>query len=114
MTFRDAFVADALQRAAARRREDFEGDILQAVRTSDTKLIVANSGNPRGLPTQQLFDIGRDLGELHAAEQPDVVEVMRAQLGRSFMEARARAGATQQGAADAVTRERLRALGSAD
>lgn len=96
--------------------EDFEGNILQAVRTSTSKFIVANAGNPRGLPTEQLFDVASDPGERddRAQQARDAVEVMRAQLGQSFLEARAQAGATQQGGADRATQERLRALGYVD
>lgn len=43
--------------------EDFEGNILGAVRHRGMKLIRANAGNPRGLPTQELFDITADPGE---------------------------------------------------
>jgi len=37
--------------------------------------------------------------------------MMRAELGRSVLEARTHAGATQQGGGDGATQERLRALG---
>ena len=44
--------------------EDHEGNVLWAIRTDDMKLIGANSGNPRGLPEQEMFAIARDPGEL--------------------------------------------------
>jgi hypothetical protein len=37
--------------------------------------------------------------------------MMRAELGRSILEARTHAGQTEQGGGDAATQERLRALG---
>jgi arylsulfatase A-like enzyme len=39
--------------------EDHEGNVLHAIRTNTWKLIEANAGNPRGLPTEELFAIGR-------------------------------------------------------
>ena len=49
----------------------------------------------------------RDVGATATGE----LETMRAALGRATLEARAHAGAGQQGEVDAVTQERLRALG---
>src|SRR5690606_17309197 len=43
--------------------EDHEGNVLEAVRTRTWKLIEANEGNPRGLPTAALFAVDRDPGE---------------------------------------------------
>ena len=43
--------------------EDHEGNVLRAIRTSHWKWIEANEGNPRGLPTEELFDIAGDPGE---------------------------------------------------
>jgi arylsulfatase A-like enzyme len=93
--------------------EDLEGNVLQAVRTRQWKLISANPENPRGLPPEELFDLTRDPGE-HAdlVDQARAqAETMRAELGRSVLQARAHAGATAQGGIDAATQERLRALG---
>src|SRR5581483_5755567 len=39
--------------------EDLEGNVLQAVRTREWKLVNANRGNPRGLAPEELFDLGR-------------------------------------------------------
>jgi len=39
---------------------DFEGIVLQAVRTTDHKLIRANAGNSRGLPPIALYDMAAD------------------------------------------------------
>ena len=43
--------------------EDHEGNVLRAIRTSHWKWIEANEGNPRGLPTEELFHIADDPGE---------------------------------------------------
>jgi arylsulfatase A-like enzyme len=93
--------------------EDFEGNVLQAVRTRDWKLITANRDNPRGLRPEELYDIGRDRGEQQdvTSRAPGELEMLRAALGRSVLEARAHAGAGQQHEVDSVTQDRLRALG---
>jgi arylsulfatase A-like enzyme len=93
--------------------EDFEGNVLQAVRTPQWKLITANAGNPRGLRPEELYDVGRDPGETTdvAASADATREELRAALGRAVVEARAEAGAGAQGAIDTATSERLRALG---
>lgn len=44
-------------------QEDFEGNVLEAVRTHDTKLIRANEGNPRGLEPVEFYDLFQDPGE---------------------------------------------------
>jgi len=38
--------------------EDHEGNVLRAVRTDRWKLVEANEGNPRGLPTEALYHVG--------------------------------------------------------
>jgi len=43
--------------------EDHEGNVLTSLRTARWKWIQANEGNPRGLPTEQLFDVSQDPGE---------------------------------------------------
>ncbi|MCB9681729.1 MAG: sulfatase [Alphaproteobacteria bacterium] len=43
--------------------EDFEGNVVNAIRKGGLKLIEANEGNPRGLPTTALFDVVTDGGE---------------------------------------------------
>jgi len=40
--------------------EDHEGNVLRAVRTETWKYIEANQGNPRGVPTRELFKIVDD------------------------------------------------------
>jgi arylsulfatase A-like enzyme len=93
--------------------EDFEGNVLSAVRTRDWKFMTANADNPRGLPREALFDIGKDPQELAnvAPQTPAQLETMRAAQGRSVLEARAHAGANQSRDVDGVTQDRLKALG---
>jgi arylsulfatase A-like enzyme len=93
--------------------EDLEGNVLQAVRTREWKLISANPGNPRGLAPEELYEVGRDPGERQEvlARSPAQAEMMRAELGKSVLQARTHAGASEQAGTDAATHERLRALG---
>jgi arylsulfatase A-like enzyme len=93
--------------------EDLEGNVLQAVRTLEWKLVIANPGNPRGLAPEELYDLGRDPGERAnvVASAPAEAETMRAELGKSILTAREHAGSTQQTGTDAATEERLRSLG---
>jgi arylsulfatase A-like enzyme len=93
--------------------EDFEGNVLQAVRTLSWKLITANPGNPRGLAPEELYDVAHDAPEQHnvAGTETAQRETMRATLGQAVLEAREHAGATETGTVDAAARERLQALG---
>ncbi len=93
--------------------EDLEGNMLQSVRTNSSKLITANPGNPRGLQPEELYDLKTDPGEQRSlvASEPNLLEELRAALGRSYLEARAHAGAGSQTDVDSVTKDRLRALG---
>jgi len=103
--------------AAARQstfaEEDLEGNVLRAVRTREWKLITANAGNPRGLAPEELYDLPHDPGEHRneVASAPAEAEKMRAELGKSVLEARAHAGGAEPGQMDPATRERLEALG---
>jgi len=96
--------------------EDFEGNVLQAVRTRDWKLVDANPGNPRGLAPEELYDLGADPKELQNLASTDAQrrEEMRAALGRMILEAKAHAGAGAQATVDSATKDRLKALGYAD
>jgi arylsulfatase A-like enzyme len=96
--------------------EDFEGNVLQSVRTRASKLTTANPGNPRGLQPEELYDVKTDPGEQRSlvASEPVLLEELRAALGRSYLEARAHAGAGAQTDVDSVTKDRLRALGYVD
>ena len=94
--------------------EDLEGNVLQAVRTREWKLITANEGNPRGLAPEELYDLPHDPGERQnvvASAPGDAADRMRAALGRSVLEARQHGGASEQAGVDAATRARLKALG---
>jgi len=93
--------------------EDFEGNVLQSVRTNASKLITANPGNPRGLQPEELYDLKSDPREQRSlvASEPALLEELRAALGRSYLEARAHAGSGAQTDVDSVTKDRLRALG---
>ncbi len=93
--------------------EDYAGNSIRAVRAGQHKLIIANEGNPRGLPAVALFDLAADPGEQRnlAAAEPDTVRQLRAELDRILAFAEAQAVAGQSRELDAVTRERLRQLG---
>jgi arylsulfatase A-like enzyme len=102
------------ERAAVFSEEDFEGNVLQALRSLDWKLVTANAGNPRGLPETGVYDLGKDPKEMQnvaAGVGPQRVEELRAALGKRVVEARAQAGATMQTKIDSVTHDRLKALG---
>jgi hypothetical protein len=43
--------------------EDFEGNVLAAIRKGGLKLLTANPGNPRGLPESVAYDVVVDPGE---------------------------------------------------
>jgi arylsulfatase A-like enzyme/uncharacterized membrane protein YbhN (UPF0104 family) len=66
--------------------ESHEGNVLASVRErrggEELKLIVANDGNPRGLPAQELFRMDLDRGETHDRSREDApaLEVARAAL----------------------------------
>jgi arylsulfatase A-like enzyme len=103
----------APSRASVFAEEDLEGNVLQAVRTREWKLVTANPDNPRGLAPEALYDLARDPGERADAsvKAPAEKEMMRAEMGKSVLQARAHAGASEQRGVDGATTERLRALG---
>ena len=92
---------------------ELEGNILQAYRGEEWKLIQANPGNPRGLPPRQLFEIARDPKELNdvAASRQDEVATLAAQMNAVRSHAEAVAVRGSETAIDGATEERLRALG---
>ena len=96
--------------------EDFEGNVLHAVRTRTWKLVTANPGNPRGLEPEELYDVARDPKEATnvATSDPTRREEMRAALGRMTLEAKAHAGGGSQVDVDSATKDRLKALGYAE
>jgi len=108
--------AAAVARDSVFSEEDLEGNVLQSVRTRTSKLITANQGNPRGLQPEELYDLKSDPGEQRSlvASEPVLLEELRAALGRSYLAARAHAGAGGQTDVDSVTKDRLRALGYVD
>jgi len=93
--------------------QDFEGNILQAYRSGGWKLIQANPGNPRGLPSRQLFETARDPHEQHdlAAAQGGQVAALAAHLTAVQSKAQAEAVRGSETVIDSATEERLRALG---
>ncbi len=105
--------AQAPRAEALFAEQDHEGNVLRSLRTPHRKLIVANEGNPRGLPAVELFDLRADPGEHHnlAASEPDAVRLLRAAVDQIVAFAQAHAVAGQAGELDAATRERLRQLG---
>ena len=58
-----SLVGDAGPASFAFAEEDHEGNVLQSLRSDSHKLILANAGNPRGLPTEEFFDLVADPGE---------------------------------------------------
>lgn len=70
--------------------EDFEGNVLAALRVGFWKVITANPSNPRGLPPVELYDLSQDPTERQnvAAAQSAKTEEMLQLL----MQARARIG----------------------
>jgi len=108
--------AETPDRGHAFSEEDFEGNVLQALRTPTWKVVVANEGNPRGLEAAELYDLVDDPGEHRnkAGSDPSRLEEMRAALGKGVVEARAHAGAGAQTDVDDVTKDRLRQLGYLD
>ena len=99
--------------AAVYAEEDHEGNVLEAIRTDDWKLILANEGNPRGLEAVELYDLRTDPGEKRnlASRHPERVTELRRDLESLRQMARAQAVSGVTGSIDAADEERLRALG---
>jgi len=101
--------------------EDHEGNRIVSVRVpgesgqSDYKLIVANEGNPRGLPGTELFDVARDPAERRnlAAREREHLARTRAALEQSLRSSAEGAVDAQTHALDESATERLRSLGYA-
>jgi len=64
--------------------EALEGNVLTSLRVGAWKLIIANPGNPRGLPEVALYDLDSDPAESRnrAADEPERVQAMRADMER--------------------------------
>lgn len=101
--------------------EDFEGNVLGAIRRAGMKLHKANEGNPRGLAPRMLFHVAADPGEqaeisggsqaICARYPADWASELDAELGaaiRAAMEGAAAGGAATMSRAEC---ESLKALG---
>ena len=97
--------------------EDLEGNVLQAVRTRDVEADHGQPGQPARAAPEELYDVAsrsRRAARRLVASEPVLVEEMRAALGRSYLEARAHAGAARRPTSTASRKDRLRALGYVD
>lgn len=57
---------------------DFEGNVLQGVRSKDKAVIQANEDNPRGMKPVELYDMNNDPTQQHnLAEQPEYGDVLK-------------------------------------
>lgn len=77
--------------------EDHEGNVLWSLRTRDWKLIHANTGNPRGLPEESLFEVSDDphetrnlAGGEHGDKEQELAQ--HADMQRAYAEGQAVAG----------------------
>ncbi|MHA7836552.1 MAG: sulfatase, partial [bacterium] len=91
--------------------EDHEGNVLWSLRTEDEKLIVANPGNPRGLPEREYFDVSSD--PLEQSPYSDPPAEARLEEFADLQRAAAAGQAVVSGEAemDFAQCERLRMLG---
>jgi len=95
--------------------EDHEGNVLWSLRTRSMKLIEANEGNHRGLPTRELFHVEKDPGELDSLlgqgfEDAEATLQKHAELQRSRAAGEAYE-AEENEAMDPAECEQLRLLG---
>jgi arylsulfatase A-like enzyme/uncharacterized membrane protein YbhN (UPF0104 family) len=103
---------DALRMVFA--EEDHEGNVLRAIRTERWKWIGANEGNPRGLPTEELFDLAQDAGEKNdvaAIEVGTAQELRRHADGQQLAAQQSRVGEAQAASISKAECESLKALG---
>jgi arylsulfatase A-like enzyme len=93
--------------------EDHEGNVLEALRTRDWKVVRANAGNPRGLPELELFALRQDPRETQSlhAEHSGRAQRMLGELERAAKLARAEAREERVTTIDRRECERLKALG---
>jgi arylsulfatase A-like enzyme len=108
-----SLVGDAEPPAYAFAEEDHEGNVLHTLRTPTHKLILANADNPRGLPTEELFDLSADPREQQNlfAAQAEQAQALRQVLREVVTVALERAVAGEVGDLDASLQEKLRDLG---
>jgi arylsulfatase A-like enzyme len=101
-TGHDLFGSVPRESASLFAEEDFEGNVLAALRVGPWKLITANAGNPRGLRPMELYNLGDDAAERHnlAADEPARVEEMLRQLGNEEERVRARGAVSRAGESD--------------
>ncbi len=96
--------------------EDHEGNVLRSLRTETWKYIEANEGNPRGVPTRELFDVAADPGETRnvAEQQLELAERLASEAATAvqFAESGSLAGAETE--VSKTECERLAALGYMD
>jgi arylsulfatase A-like enzyme len=99
--------------AAVYAQEDHEGNVLESIRTPQWSMIVANTGNPRGLAPVELYDLARDPDQQKnlASENPDRVAALQRDLDSLRKAAKSGAVHGVAGALDDAEKERLRALG---
>ena len=94
--------------------EDLEGNVLRALRTFDWKWIEANAGNPRGLPTNELFHLAQDPAERRNLVQTDPAKAAElrglADAQQSLARSRHVEGGSER-SLSAAEEARLRALG---
>ncbi len=91
--------------------EDHEGNVLWSLRTEDEKLIVANPGNPRGLPEREFFDVSSDPLELDPYEDPDAEVRLEEMADLQRMAAEGRAVESLEAEMSFEDCERLRMIG---
>ncbi len=88
--------------------------MLKALRGMDWKFIEANEGNPRGLPTEQLFQVSADPLEKQdlRAEKPEIAARMKNDTNAEVELAKSRAvEGGKEATLTQAQQEALRALG---
>lgn len=93
--------------------EEFEGNVIRSVRQGTRKLILANRGNPRGLPAEALYDLALDPDERQNQAHTEAAwaATLREILGRAQAEALAHRMRAEQGTIDEQAQELLKKLG---
>jgi arylsulfatase A-like enzyme len=90
--------------------------VLTCLIAGKWKLIRANEGNPRGLPTIALYNLEEDPGETTnlAEANPDLVAELDKQLEDRLKEAMDAGVDRVEGEMDEATKARLKAIGYLD